>query len=289
MSFTPDLERYFERIGYTGPRAPNLATLDGLLEKHVQAIPFENIDVLLGRPIDIEPAAIEHKLVHELRGGYCFEQNTLLLHVLEHLGYRVTPISARVRLQRARDFMPARTHMFLRVEMGSESWLADAGIGGLSPACALRLVPGVELPTPHEPRRLVLDGPWSGLDLRGPTARIFHQAYFSRAWHDVCEFTLEPMFPIDRLLGNWFTSTHPQSHFRGALMVARAMHGGRLTLLDRTLTWRAMGQEAQVRTLTSYAALTTVLAESFGLRLPPGALLHSPGLADLPATSPTED
>jgi len=289
MGFVPDLEGYLARLGYDGPRAPDLATLNGILAHHIRAIPFENIDVLLGRPIDLEPAAIERKLVHDRRGGYCFEHNTLLLHVLEHLGYEVTPLSARVRIQRPRDFMPARTHMCLRVELDGHSWLADAGVGGLSPACALRIVPDVELPTPHEPRRFVFEGAWSGLDLRAPTARIFHQASFAGAWHDVYEFTLEPMHPIDRVLGNWFTSTHPQSHFRGALMVARATPEGRLTLLDRTLTWRALGQDAQSQTLDSHAALFTALSERFGLRLPSDSPLPSPGLSDLPRIAPTDD
>src|SRR5215467_3806047 len=77
-----DLDRYFARIGYHGPRDATLATLHGIANAHVQAIPFENLDVLLGRPIDLELAAIQRKLIDDRRGGYCFEQNSLLLAVL---------------------------------------------------------------------------------------------------------------------------------------------------------------------------------------------------------------
>jgi arylamine N-acetyltransferase len=102
-------------------------TLDAIIAAHATAIPFENLDVLLERRIDLEPAAIEQKLVVERRGGYCFEQNTLLLHVLEQLGFAVRPYSARVRLGRPRDYTPARTHLFCAVELDGRRWLADVG------------------------------------------------------------------------------------------------------------------------------------------------------------------
>lgn len=82
-----DLDAYFKRIGFSGARAPSLEALDGIVLRHVKSIPFENLDVLLGRPIDLDDAAIEKKLIHEKRGGYCFEQNTLLLAVLKQLGF----------------------------------------------------------------------------------------------------------------------------------------------------------------------------------------------------------
>ena len=163
--FTPDLDAYFARTGYTGPRTPTLATLHGIVAAHAKAIPFENLDVLLNRGINLDLGAIAQKLIHEKRGGYCFEQNTLLLSVLETLGFHVRPISARVRLQRPRDFTPPRTHVFLRVELDGVSWLADVGIGSQSLTAALRLDDsGAEQPTPHEPRRIVREG-----------AKLFHQ------------------------------------------------------------------------------------------------------------------
>src|SRR4051812_30275357 len=101
-----DLDAYFSRIGLRGPRAATLETLDELTRAHSSAIPFENLDVLLGRPIDLRPEALFDKLVTRGRGGYCFEQNGLFLAVLEQLGFRVAPLSARVRLDRPRDFIP---------------------------------------------------------------------------------------------------------------------------------------------------------------------------------------
>jgi len=266
-----ELDAYFRRIGYAGSRTPDLATLHAICSAHVHAIPFENLDVLLGRGIDLELAAIERKLVLGGRGGYCFEQNTLLLRVLETLGYAVVPISARVRVGRPRDYTPARTHVFLRVELAGESWLADVGVGGLSPTCALRLDSEAEQATPHEPRRILREH-----------GRLYHQVRFGTEWQDICEFTLEEMPPIDRELGNWYTSAHPQSHFRSRLVVARARPDrGRVSILNRELTIRRDGI-GETTLLRSPAELLAALATHFDLHFPAGTEFACPAL-DWPA------
>jgi N-hydroxyarylamine O-acetyltransferase len=275
-----DIDAYFARIGYDGPRDVSLSTLNAIVFAHVTAIPFENIDVLLGRGIDLELSAIAQKLVHARRGGYCFEHNTWLLHVLTTLGFEAQAVSARVRIGRARDFTPPRTHVFVLVTLDGERWLADVGVGGLSPTAALRLSTdtlGQPQATPHEPRRIIAEGAWSGLSQRSPDARLFHQAQLADGqWHDVCEFTLEVMHPIDRELGNWFTSAHPRSHFRDRLIVARATPTGRVTLLNRELTERGPDGVGHTRLLESPEALVSALAQHFDLDLP--AETRFPGL-----------
>ena len=257
-----DLEAYFARVGYDGPVAPTLAVLNDLMSAHVQAIPFENLDVLLQRGIDLTPEALQRKLVDERRGGYCFEQNGLLLLVLGAIGFAVTPLSARVRYQRPRDYTPARTHLFLRVEIDGAAWIADVGVGGLSLTSAIRFDLEGEQATRHEPRRIIRE--------RG---RFFHQVRFGNDWQDVLEFTGEEMPLIDRELANWFTSTHPQSHFRNRLIAARALpDGGRLTLLNRELTTRSRSGQAETRLLAAPAELVSVLDEKFSLRFPAGTL-----------------
>jgi N-hydroxyarylamine O-acetyltransferase len=278
MAFEPDLVRYFDRIGYRGPRAPSLATLNALILAHVSAIPFENLDVLLGRPIVLDPAAVEQKLIVARRGGYCFEQNTFFMSVLRALGFDVTAIGARVRFSRPRDETPPRTHVFLRVELADGSWLVDVGVGGLSPTAALRLELDSIQQTPHEARRLCSEGDWRGLALRGPTAKLYHQALIYDVWHDVCDFTLEPMHEIDRELANWFTSAHPDSHFKNRLMAARATPTGRTTLLNRRLTRRSNDGSAEHHDLQTPAELLDTLAQDFGLVLPPGTRFDCPAL-----------
>lgn len=264
-----DLAAYFARTGYTGPRAPTLAVLDAVAAAHVRSIPFENLDVLLGRPISLDDDAVFRKLVHDRRGGYCFEQNSLLLRVLVALGFAVTTLSARVRWQRPRDFTPPRTHLFLRAELDGTSRLVDAGVGGLSLTSSIPLdESGRPFATPHDTRRIVREG-----------ASLFHQIRLAGGeWADVCEFTGEAMPPIDRELANWFTSAHPQSHFRNRLVAARAAPDGvRLALLNGEFTTRAADGAATTRALETPDELLAVLADSFGLRFPAGTRFGPPG------------
>ncbi len=263
------LQAYFQRIGYRGPRLPELATLNGIIAAHVQTIPFENLDVLLGRPMSLEPQALLQKLVHHRRGGYCFEQNGLLLEVLRMLDFDVVPLSARVRLQRPRDFTPPRTHMFLQVTIDGEPWLADVGVGGLSPTAALAMNSPLPQATPHEPRRLLREGQLT-----------FHQVELGGDWQDVYEFTHEQMPRIDREVAHWFTATSPASHFRNRLLVARAgPNGTRHTILNREYSERAASGHATKQMIASPDELLRVLDEKFGLMFPPGTQFPCEGLA----------
>lgn len=255
-----NLEAYFERIGYAGPRAASLELLHAITRHHATAIPFENLDVLLGRGIDVAPAAVERKLVHERRGGYCFEQNHLLLLALRALGFDAVPLSARVRWQKPRDFIPPRTHLFVRVNLAGEPWLTDVGVGGLSLTSAIRLNFEGEQATPHEPRRIVREG-----------GCFFHQVRLGEEWHDVCEFTGEEMPPIDRELASWWTSTSPDSKFRQYLMVARARPAGRrFTVNNGEFIHRQGAEIIERRDLATADELLELLASHFDLRFPAG-------------------
>jgi N-hydroxyarylamine O-acetyltransferase len=263
-----DLDAWFERIGYRGPTAPTIDTLHALAGAHAQAIPFENVDVLLGRGIDLADAAVDDKLLRRRRGGYCFEQNTLMMRALTRLGYRVRPLSARVRQGRPRDVTPPRTHVFLEVQVDGAPWMVDVGVGGFSLTSALRMDTEAPQTTPHETRRLVRDGGlWK------------HQVLLGETWMDLAEYTGEEMPAIDREVGNWYTSAHPQSRFRTTLMVGLARpDGGRLTLLNRELTERTRDGVVHT-TVADHDALVALLADRFGIAVPEGAQIACEGLA----------
>lgn len=255
-----DLDGYFTRIGYAGPRTPTLDVLHALTEAHAESIPFENVDVLLGRPIRLEPQALFAKLVVAHRGGYCFEQNGLFMAVLRRLGFDVRPLSARVRLgEPDRRVATPRTHLVLEVRIGDDTWITDVGVGSASLTRALRLVADREQPTPHETRRLVRDD-----------GRWYHQIRRGGEWIDVYEFTGEAMPLIDRTLANWYTSTHPDSKFRHELGVALALPDGkRVALANRELTWRAADGSVERRVLAGPDELLRALREHFGIALSP--------------------
>lgn len=264
---TPDLAAYFARIGYSGPTEPTLATLTAIHQRHARSIPFENLDVLLGRPIRIEPAAIEQKLVRDRRGGYCFEQNALLRDMLTAVGFRVTPLIARVRWQIPADVPTALTHMFLRVDLDEGPYLADVGFGSRSLYAPLALEYDREQSGSFEPRRLIRR---DGL--------VVHQSPHEGAWSDVYQFHLDPAPQVDFEVGNWFTSTHPQSRFKQNLVAAIAGQDCRHVLLNTEWITRHGDGRADKRLLGSPEELLAVLAGTFGLHFPAGTRFSAPNL-----------
>src|SRR4051812_42215820 len=150
-----ELTAYLDRIGYAGARELGLSTLQGVVAAHATAIPFENIDVLLGRRIRLDTGSLVAKLVGGGRGGYCSEHNTLLLHGLRALGFQVEGFWGRVVRGRPEGDPTARSHMLLRVSLPEGNFLADVGYGGLTLTAPLRLETGPEQQTPHGPHRLV--------------------------------------------------------------------------------------------------------------------------------------
>ena len=125
---------------------------------HTQTIPFENLDPLLGVPVDdLSPEALTDKLVHRRRGGYCYEQNGLKGYVLAELGYRVRRLAGRVIWMLSPDSpLPAQTHTVLAVTFpGAQGpYLVDVGFGGQTLTSPIRLETGSVQQTTHEPYRL---------------------------------------------------------------------------------------------------------------------------------------
>ncbi|MEO8500827.1 MAG: arylamine N-acetyltransferase [Vicinamibacteria bacterium] len=144
-----NLDRYFARIGFTGPPNADLATLRALHRLHIEAIPFENLDVLLGRRIDMSEAAVESKIVDDGRGGYCFEQNTLFRGVLNALGFQTEAFLGRIRRNVPADVRTPLTHMVLRVTVEGAPWLADVGFGSLGTPAPIRRAADAPRTPPH--------------------------------------------------------------------------------------------------------------------------------------------
>ena len=67
---TPFLNAYFARIGWSDAPNADIETLRALHLLHNGAIPFENLDVLLPREIQLDDLSLEEKLVTARRGGY---------------------------------------------------------------------------------------------------------------------------------------------------------------------------------------------------------------------------
>ncbi|HEX7935407.1 MAG TPA: arylamine N-acetyltransferase [Paraburkholderia sp.] len=257
MSHILNLDNYFKRIGYDGPRAPTLEVLRAIHRLHPRAIPFENLDPLARRAVKLDLESIERKLVGDHRGGYCFEQNTLLANVLKELGFSVTPLIGRVLWGREPGAMPPRMHMVLRVDIDNDAWIADVGFGSVTLTSPLRLAPGLAQATELGVFRLA-DASHNALYLE-VQAR-------DESWSRVYRFDLHPVEWIDYETSNWYASTSPDAIFASHLVVCRVLPETRLTLLDDQLNERAAdGSVVGEQRLASAEALAACLRERFGL------------------------
>ena len=259
-----DLDAYFRRIAYTGPRASSHDALTAIVAGHTAAIAFENMDTLLGRAPSLAPAALQAKLVDQKRGGYCYEQNALLRLVLLGLGMHVTSLAAWVVWMAAPDApVRARSHMLLKVALPAspdEAFLVDVGFGGHLLGAPLRFVPGLVQRTPGGTERIVQDGDVFTLEADLPAG-----------WAPVYRFTPETYRPVDYEPLNWFTATHPGSVFRHNLRLERLTPQLRAGLLNDKLTLRPVDGPAEVRHIESADALAQVLGDIFDLTPPVSA------------------
>lgn len=254
-----ELDAYLARIGFTGVRATTFDVLAQIQHRHVCTIPFENLDIQLGRGIRVDLPSVVRKIVGEKRGGYCFEQNTLLRAALLALGFKVTPFLARVRWLMPPTEESALTHLVLVVDLDGHQWLVDGGFGSGSLTAPLRLDLTEPQPTPHEPRRILLrDG------------HYVQQTKITGEWSDLYLFLPQPSLAIDLEVGNWYTSTWPQSRFVLNLVAARADVGLRYTLLNREFSIRHVDGRVEKRTLATPEEVLDVLAHYFHLEFPPG-------------------
>lgn len=254
---TLDLGAYFDRIDYRGAAEPNLEVLQDLMTAHTGSIPFENLDPLMGVPVDdLSPEALTDKLVYRRRGGYCYEQNGLMGYVLAEIGFRVRRLAGRVVWMQPPDApLGAQTHTALAVTFpGSQgSYLVDVGFGGQTLTSPIRFETGNAQQTTHEPYRLNDRG--DGLVL---------QALVRDEWKPLYVFGTQTVPQIDLRVGSWYVSTHPESHFVTGLMAALTTADARYNLAGRHLSvHRADGSE-KIR-LDDAAAVVDVLGERFGI------------------------
>lgn len=220
------------------PVEPTLSALAEIVRRHVRAIPFENLDVLLGRPPRLDLDSLRAKLLGR-RGGYCYEHATLCAAELEALGFVVARHSARVVMVTPRDKAP-RTHMFLT----SMNHVLDPGFGGLAPHAPVPLDG-----TPVGPHRI---------EREGNEIALYHEA--QRLWVS----SLEADIPIDFEMANHYTATWPTSPFVQRMMLRAFTPDGRISAMNRDLTIVRNG-ETVTRQIADRAELQSLLVDAFGI------------------------
>ncbi|WP_223457035.1 MULTISPECIES: arylamine N-acetyltransferase family protein [unclassified Pseudomonas] len=257
-----DRALYLQRLGFDAPPAPTLETLRQLQLRHTGVFPFENLTTLSGEPVLIDLPSIEQKVLHDGRGGYCYELNNLFLALLQALGFDARAISGRVVMGQPEGAWTARTHRLSLVIIDDVRYITDVGFGGMVPTAPLLLDSRAEQLTPHEPYRI-------DLHVDGFTLR----ANVAGEWRAMYIFDLQRQEDIDFAVGNWYVSTHPESSFVKQLMVARTGEGWRRTLNNGNFAIHRIGQDSERREVTDVQELIGLLGSEFGIRVPEQAQL----------------
>ncbi|GAB3747141.1 arylamine N-acetyltransferase family protein [Nocardiopsis nanhaiensis] len=253
-----DLDAYLTRIGLSGDLPPTLDTLTAVHRAHLAAIPFENLNLLLERPVLLDVPSLADKMVHGNRGGYCYEQNLLLAAVLDRLGFTLTAFTARVLMGGDGRPRPS-THALLRVEVDGDPWLADVGFGG----------GGLVEPFPFADGHQISQGGWTlRLDR---IAEVGDEEWLLRGiaegrWQNLYAFTTAGNLPQDYGIFSHFLTSHPRSPFRSRLMAARTEGGTRYGLDNATLTVERADGPSEVREL-ALEEVGPVLREVFTISL----------------------
>ncbi|HEF4758171.1 TPA: arylamine N-acetyltransferase [Pseudomonas putida] len=248
---------YLQRLGFDAPPAPTMETLRQLQLRHTGVFPFENLTTLSGEPVLIDLPSIERKVLHEGRGGYCYELNNLYLHLLQELGFDARGISGRVVMGQPEGAWTARTHRLSLVTLDGVRYITDVGFGGMVPTAPLLLDSTAEQLTPHE--SYCIEQHADGYTLR---ARVGDE------WRAMYIFDLQRQEDIDYTVGNWYVSTHPESSFARQLMVARTGEGWRRTLNNGSFAIHRMGQDSERRQVTDVQELVALLEGEFNIRVP---------------------
>jgi N-hydroxyarylamine O-acetyltransferase len=265
-----DLQAYLDRIHYQGERAPTAATLRELHRAHLLAVPFENLDIHLGRPIVLEQAALFDKIVRRRRGGFCYELNGLFALLLRELGYDVTLLAAGVARADG-SFGPEFDHLTLLVKapnpepiaphtqstidnLQSTMWLADVGFGD-SFREPLRLVEDIEQEQDGQAYRIDRDGEQLTLMQRN-----------AGGWVPQYRFTLQPRAWAEYGDMCRYHQTSPDSSFTRKRVCTVARPDGRVTLSELALIVTTHGQRAE-QSLADEPAFQAALREHFGIEL----------------------
>ncbi|MFF5720410.1 arylamine N-acetyltransferase [Streptomyces buecherae] len=278
-----DLDAYLARIGLAGPAgdggsaggtpppapgpggrrepavagaklATDVSTLRALHRAHVAAIPFENLEIVLGRPILLDIEALQAKLVRQRRGGYCYEQNLLFAAALERLGFSVTGLGARVRM--GSDKLTAETHMLLRVSIDGDDWIADVGFGG----------EGLLEPLPWVAGGQHRQGDWT-FGLASEAEGVWSlRSLHPDGWFDLYAFTSEQRHPIDYEVRNYYISTHERSPFVSRPVVQRTDPGVRHRLVGARLSLARPDGTTDEREVAPQELIEVLLSE-FGVEL----------------------
>jgi N-hydroxyarylamine O-acetyltransferase len=250
-----NVRTYLERIGYDKPARSDAESLFSLHRTHLLAVPFENLDIHTGVPIQLDEQALWDKIVHRRRGGFCYELNGMFAWLLQQLGFDVTYLNGRVyngEGKRGLEF--GHLALLVRIPDAGQAWLADVGFGdsffeplqfepGKAHAQGLRAFRMQPVAYGYDLVRRDYDGEW-------------RRQYF---------FDLQPRhFPVDYEEACLYHQTSPRSSFTQGQVISLATPDGRITLDSNHLAVTTNGKRIK-RKLKSETEFQEFLKGYFGI------------------------
>ena len=251
-----DIGRFLARIGLE-PAASVKTDLDFLgrvQESCVLSIAYENLDILAGRAIDLEPEALYEKIVVRGRGGYCFELNGLLAHMLEEMGFAVTERFSRYL--RGEPEIPMRRHRIAIVTLPDGDYMCDIGVGQIAPRFPLKVEAGLVQQQNGETYKFERDPKhgWVLWDL--------HHGQ----WREYICFTDDEAYEVDFVQPSFFCEAHPDSVFNKEPMIAIKTKEGRRTIDGRVYKVFEGEELVHIEEDISDARMAELLAGEFKLK-----------------------
>jgi N-hydroxyarylamine O-acetyltransferase len=253
------LATYLHRIGFDGSVRPDLATLRALHRAHQYAIPFENLDVQLRRPVGLDLAAHYDKIVNRRRGGWCYEMNGVMGWALKQIGFDVIRMSAGVMRAQAGDAQLGN-HLCLLVQL-DQAYLVDVGFGG-SLTEPLALTASDREDRPYRIGLSALDNSYWRFAERAHGDEEAFSFDFRAAPADEALFAVKCQS----------LQTDPASPFTQNLVIQRRTADTHLSLRGRVLV-TTHARRIEKRMLNSADELVATLRDSFDLNVPEVVML----------------
>jgi N-hydroxyarylamine O-acetyltransferase len=269
LPYSPNLPAFLKFIDYTGSSDVTLENLRCIQENYVMSITFENFDIhlpLKGK-VDIRPSLIEKKILFDKRGGYCWEQNTLLFYMLSAFGFKVRRVGCQVRY-RLTAAPVGTTHMALLIDIDNKDWLVDVAFGGMTATYPLDIDNLEEISSAYDPLRRI----------RTENDILFHEANLNDVWHSLYSFSTDSFEHSDAVICNLNTYSNPQSQNECAtsLMISKITRDARYTFFNNELKiWKhdRKLEENEAYTISSPIELLSIIEKYFNIILPFGTIL----------------
>lgn len=251
------IEKYFERIKYTGTCEVSLENLALLQKSHLFSIPYETLDQMNNIPLSLTPEAVYEKIVLGKRGGYCFETQGLLCYVLRTLGYDVVQYAGR--FMNEPGVIQMRRHRILIVTLDGKRYLCDVGMRAETSRVPLELTVGLVQTDGVGEYRFERD------DFYG---WVLYQKLPDKEYKPLYAFTEEVQIDDDFVMPSFYCEKHPDSPFNKIMKIAIYTPDSNLNIVDNEYKVYRMGKCVEEQIIKNRAEAEKLLLEKFGIIVP---------------------